>query len=177
MYLVRHKKMQTIQNCTKSEPATYLSFSLYTCMHTGGRGINLRNTYIPLTRFDPPPEKCVGMYVWLHSNHYLHSIFSTFLLEKGKYRGEVFCTSIEVLGFFLCRTRSSFAKSCSRTRYSFAIAVGLGTVLPNFAVGLDQVPRFGLGQCFCVGLGMVSRYSISIYFFRRKSNCTVPCSH
>ena len=38
------------------------------------------------------------------------------------------------------------------------IPVGLGTVLWNIAVGLDQVPQFGLDrayQCFGVGLGMV----------------------
>ena len=35
------------------------------------------------------------------------------------------------------------------------IPVGLGIVLWNIAVGLDQDPQFGLDQCFGVGLGMV----------------------
>ena len=36
-------------------------------------------------------------------------------------------------------------------------SVGLGIVLWNIAVELDQVPQFGLDQCFGVGLGMAPR--------------------
>ena len=47
-----------------------------------------------------------------------------------------------------------------------------GTVLGNIAVGLDQVPQFGLDQCFGVGLGMVSLSLWYRYTYVSRKNCS-----